>query len=50
MIQFPRYSLENAPVLPLSIKMGLLDAHEKLSEYYFKYDESPFYTWAACAS
>lgn len=36
--------------VPLSIKMGLLDAHEKLSEYYFKYDESPFYTWAACAS
>ena len=32
------------------IKAGLLDAHEKLSEYYYKYDESPFYTWAACKS
>ena len=32
------------------IKMGLFDAHEKLSEYYYKYDESPFYTWAACMS
>ncbi|KAF8510828.1 hypothetical protein BU17DRAFT_55117, partial [Hysterangium stoloniferum] len=32
------------------IKKGLLDAHEKLSEYYYKYDESPFYTWAACMS
>ncbi|KAF8523488.1 hypothetical protein BU17DRAFT_43709 [Hysterangium stoloniferum] len=32
------------------IKKGLLDAHEKLSEYYYKYDESPFYTWAACTS
>ncbi len=34
----------------LVIKMGLFDAHEKLSEYYYKYDESPFYTWAACMS
>ena len=33
-----------------AIKKGLLDAHEKLSEYYYKYDESPFYTWAACTS
>jgi hypothetical protein len=38
-----------ATVSPL-IKIGLLDAHEKLSEYYYKYDESPFYTWAACMS
>jgi hypothetical protein len=30
-----------------SIKQGLLGAHEKLSDYYYKYDESPFYTWAA---
>jgi hypothetical protein len=41
--------LRNQPAnLPLSIKMGLLDAHEKLSDYYHKFDESPFYTWAAC--
>jgi hypothetical protein len=33
---------------PWSIKQGLLDAHEKLSDYYHKFDESPFYTWAAC--
>lgn len=32
-----------------SIKRGLIDAHTKLSHYYHKYDESPFYTWAACA-
>ena len=32
------------------VKAGLLDAHEKLSEYYYMYDESPFYTWAACMS
>ena len=36
--------------VPYDIKMGLIDAHEKLSEYYYKYDESPFYTWAACKS
>jgi hypothetical protein len=30
------------------IKHGLIDAHTKLSDYYHKYDESPFYTWAAC--
>ncbi|KAF8221701.1 hypothetical protein L208DRAFT_1326479, partial [Tricholoma matsutake] len=29
------------------IKAGLLDAHRKLSDYYYKYDQSPFYTWAA---
>ena len=34
--------------VPLSIKKGLTDAHRKLSDYYYKYDESPFYTWAAC--
>jgi hypothetical protein len=33
----------------LSIKKGLTDAHRKLSDYYYKYNESPFYTWAACA-
>ena len=29
------------------VKRGLTDAHRKLSDYYYKYDESPFYTWAA---
>ncbi|KAI0282624.1 hypothetical protein BC826DRAFT_864166, partial [Russula brevipes] len=29
------------------IKHGLVDAHRKLSNYYYHYDESPFYTWAA---
>jgi predicted DNA-binding protein (UPF0251 family) len=33
---------------PHQLKVGLLDAYKKLSEYYYKYDESPFYTWAAC--
>ena len=32
------------------IKLGLTDAHRKLSDYYYQYDASPFYTWAACAS
>jgi len=30
------------------IKLGLMDAHHKLSDYYYQYDASPFYTWAAC--
>jgi hypothetical protein len=33
---------------PPKIKAGLLDAHKKLSDYYYKFDQSPFYTWAAC--
>jgi hypothetical protein len=33
---------------PLKIKASLLDAHKKLSDYYYKFDQSPFYTWAAC--
>jgi len=28
------------------IKTSLLDAHRKLSDYYYHYDQSPFYTWA----
>ena len=31
-----------------SIKTGLTDAYCKLSDYYYEYDASPFYTWAAC--
>jgi hypothetical protein len=29
------------------IKLGLLNAHRKLSDYYHCFDQSPFYTWAA---
>jgi hypothetical protein len=29
------------------IKDGLLAAHQKLSEYYYRFDISPFYIWAA---
>jgi sulfur relay (sulfurtransferase) DsrC/TusE family protein len=28
------------------IKLGLTDAHCKLSDYYYQFDASPFYTWA----
>ena len=31
------------------IVLGLTEAHRKLSNYYYQYDASPFYTWAACA-
>jgi len=30
------------------IKLGLTDMHRKLSDYYYQFDVSPFYTWAAC--
>ena len=30
----------------LMIKDGLLAAHQKLSEYYYRFDLSPFYIWA----
>jgi len=33
---------------PTQLRIGLIDAHTKLSEYYFRLDESPYYTWAAC--
>ena len=32
----------------LKIKLGLTDVHCKLSDYYYQFDASPFYTWAAC--
>jgi len=32
------------------LKMGLMDAHLKLSDYYYKIDESPFYLWSSCKS
>ena len=32
------------------IKDGLLAVHQKLSEYYYHIDLSPFYIWAACES
>jgi hypothetical protein len=33
---------------PQIISNSLLDAYRKLSDYYYKFDESPFYCWAAC--
>jgi hypothetical protein len=33
-------------VSPL-LRDGLLSAHRKLSDYYYKFDESNYYTWAA---
>jgi hypothetical protein len=33
--------------VPPRIKLGLTDAHRKLSDYYYQFDASPFYTWAA---
>ncbi|KJA22731.1 hypothetical protein HYPSUDRAFT_138928, partial [Hypholoma sublateritium FD-334 SS-4] len=30
-----------------SVHSGILSAHRKLSDYFTKFDESPYYTWAA---
>lgn len=32
------------------IRNGLVAAHQKLSEYYYRFDQSPFYIWAARTS
>ncbi|KAE9386398.1 hypothetical protein BT96DRAFT_788678, partial [Gymnopus androsaceus JB14] len=36
---------QDAPPKPVQ---GLMEAHQKLSDYYYKYDHSPFYIWATC--
>ena len=33
-----------------SLKKGLMDAHLKLSDYYYKIDASPFYLWSSSKS
>ena len=33
---------------PAALTTGLLNAHRKLSDYYQKIDETPFYIWASC--
>src|SRR6202790_5035923 len=35
---------------PASLRQGLFNAHQKLSDYYGKSDESPYYTWASRTS
>lgn len=43
-----RHILKELPnSVPPELKAGLTDAHRKLSDYYHKFDESPYYTWAA---
>jgi len=37
-----------SPSTSPKLMLGLMDAHCKLSDYYYKFDESPLYTWAAC--
>jgi len=32
---------------PAALRQGLMKAHRKLSDYYGKSDESPYYTWAS---
>ena len=43
-----REALHNLPPgIDPCIKHGLLAAHQKLAEYYYRFDQSPFYIWAA---
>ncbi|KAF8989142.1 hypothetical protein BDQ17DRAFT_1257145, partial [Cyathus striatus] len=30
------------------IRTGLVNAHKKLSDYYHRFNKSPYYIWAAC--
>ncbi|KIL55008.1 hypothetical protein M378DRAFT_201131 [Amanita muscaria Koide BX008] len=39
--------IELPPTTPPELVLGLTDTHRKLSDYYYKFDESPLYTWAA---
>jgi hypothetical protein len=44
-----RQSLANLPnAAPTYLKTAFVKAHWKLSDYYTKLDESPFYIWASC--
>ena len=41
-------SLRSLPInTPTLLRQALLNAHRKLSDYYGKFDESPYYTWAS---
>jgi hypothetical protein len=41
-------TIRHLPVgTPSVLRNGLLEAHRKLSDYYYKFDQSPLYTWAA---
>jgi hypothetical protein len=43
-----RTSIRELPLAtPSALRNGLIEAHTKLSDYYYKSDESPYYTWAA---
>ena len=35
---------------PDCLKNSLVNAHRKLSDYYTKFNESPFYLWSSCES
>jgi hypothetical protein len=32
---------------PAKLKAALIKSHHKLSDYYTKFDDSPYYTWAS---
>lgn len=43
-----RAAVKDLPIgTPSVLRNGLIEAHRKLSDYYYKFDQSPYYTWAA---
>ncbi|KAJ7579580.1 hypothetical protein C8J56DRAFT_1059184 [Mycena floridula] len=38
---------ELPPFTDDTLKDGLINAHRKLSDYFYKFDQSQYYTWAA---
>ncbi|KAG2132135.1 uncharacterized protein EDB93DRAFT_928857 [Suillus bovinus] len=43
-----RDDLANLPdSAPTKIRLALINAHRKLSDYFFKIDDSPYYVWAS---
>jgi hypothetical protein len=37
-----------SPFTPPELVAGLTAAHRKLSDYYYKFDQLPYYIWACC--
>ena len=33
---------------PTALRIGLINAHTKLSDYYTYFDQSPYYIWSCC--
>jgi hypothetical protein len=46
-----RKALRELPLnAPFQLKQALVASHQKLSDYYYKFDESYFYVWSSSTS